>query len=86
MKVRESGEEPKVSKFFLEKISTRQLLAWRDKCYAMGGQYSPDYHEVRNPIVYTLDEIKAELEAREHFRIKKRREKSGKRRRGRSNE
>lgn len=52
----------------LSRIHTRELLAWRDKCYACGGSYDPT--ENHGPEV-SIKEIKAELAKREHIPNKK---------------
>lgn len=47
----------------LENISTRKLMKWRNFCYKFGGKYSPG----EDSIYYNIDEVKNELDKREHI-------------------
>lgn len=56
---------------YLKSIETRQLMSWRERAYACGGSYTPfDYHS-NSAMIFSIEDIKAELNTREHIPNKK---------------
>lgn len=56
---------------YLKSIETRQLMSWRERAYACGGSYTPFDHKSNSAMIFSIDDIKAELNTREHIPNKK---------------
>jgi hypothetical protein len=56
---------------YLKSIETRQLMSWRERAYACGGYYTPFNHHSNSAMIFSIDDIKAELSTREHIPNKK---------------
>ena len=52
---------------YLKSIDTRQLMSWRERAYACGGYYTPFDHKSNSAMIFSIEDIKAELGTREHI-------------------
>ena len=56
---------------YLRSIETRQLMSWRERAYACGGYYTPFNHHSNSAMLFSIEDLKAELATREHIPNKK---------------
>lgn len=56
---------------YLKSIETRQLMSWRERAYACGGNYTPFNPHSNTAMFFSIEDLKAELSTREHIPNKK---------------